>query len=423
MASPCNSLNVQTIKISQLGGISGRSATSNKILPNDIFLLIQNGTTDAPVTTSLYSRHATFSDITAFIATVTNGTYSGNFTGTATGNFTGSFTGSLKGYISASNAFANKVAFHGTSSWAAEVVHALVADVADNGVTTIGGGATDNFAIWNSGTDLGYTPFLQRNSAINNLGTFSSGRLSATRPLQFSNNSGEQLMFRSSSGESVYGMSTQTRTIFTRTNCNSAIYYSGSYNVGGNSGTGALLTAGKNGWGVFATAGRLAGVGHFVDSNDIDAQCHVHLSGSTGWKTTYNHQKNVFLVTSGSAFTKLMRLSGSGQLDIAGDIVVASTFVSSDERLKKDIVPMEDGYEMLERLNPVSFNWVNGDRPDFGLIAQEVEKIYPYLVRNDISEYKVLSYTSFIPLLIKAVQEQRRQIIDLTDRVVALEAK
>lgn len=453
MASPCNSLNVQTIKISNLSTINGRSATGNKIRPNDLFLLIQNGRTDAPANTNLYSRRATFTNFVTFLASVPTGSYSGSFSGSAKGHFTGSFTGSFKGYISASNHFNRKVAFHGTSSWAVSASHALTADTAKGG--TIGEGVIDHFAYWSGSIHkLGSVPSMYVNTTYPNNGNAGNGRIILSRPLRM--NQGDELPWDGMYGQHIiqysrsfdmYDIGFQPWNSYIRTGKNFAIFYSGSYdymppynapdtappygeekdvtwvpvNKGDSDGKNSRI--GKSGWTVLGIRQRLLGIGHFPKSKFVNAQCHVHLSSSYGWPVDYNPNTNVWLVTSGSAMTKLARLSGSGQLDVAGDVIAASTFASSDERLKDEIFPIENAYEKLEPLTPVSFVWDASRSPDFGLLAQDVEKIYPEFVREGFRGYKTVKYTSFIPLLIKTVQEQQQQIIELTDRIAALESK
>jgi hypothetical protein len=438
MASPCNSLNVQTIKISNLSAINGRTATGNKIRPNDLFLLIQNGITDAPTSTNLYSRRATCKDLVTFMASVPSGSYSGSFSGSAKGHFTGSFTGSFKGYISASSHFNTKVAFHGTSSWAANATNALTANVATGCPT--GTGLLNCATYWNGTNTLTYSNWTIYNLLAPNPGAAvggnnGTGRINISRPLQMNQGAifgmyGPHFIQYSRSYD-MYDIGLQASSSYIRTGRNFAIFYSGSYasNATQQGGKDTLWTPdvaakiGKSGWTVMGIRQRLFGIGHFPKSTLVDAQCHVHLSSSYGWPVGYNPNTNVWLVTSGSAMTKLARLSGSGQLDVAGDVIAASTFASSDERLKDEIFPIEDAYEKLEPLNPVSFVWDANRLPDFGLLAQDVEEIYPEFVREDMHGYKTVKYTSFIPLLIKTVQEQQQQITELTDRIAALESK
>lgn len=435
MSSPCNSLNVQTIKVSSLSGINGRS--NNVIKANDMFLLIQNGA-DNPSSTNLFSRKSTFKDLLTFIESVPSASYSGSFTGSAIGNFTGSFTGSFDGYISASAAFSNKAAFYGTSSWAQNANHALTADSVP-GVPT-GTGTTNQFAYWTDPNNIAATSYIvvdpnTNNSVPPSQSQFGQGRLVLNRPIQIDreNHRGQHLIQYSASvagSHEMYDIGLQRGNNYIRTGKSFAIFYSGSYDQSAND-TGKdtfwrpdkPANIGKSGWTSFVVRQRIVGIGHFPKSADVNAQCHIHLTGSFGWPSSggYNPNRNVLLATSGSSYTPLMRLSGSGQFDVAGDIVSFSTFASSDNALKMDVQPIEDATSKLESLNPVSFVWKSNNQPDFGLIAQEVEESYPELVRENMIGYKAVKYTSFIPLLIKCVQDQQKQIDALTKKIAELE--
>lgn len=451
MASPCNTLNVQTIKVSSLAGISGRSP--NVIKPYDSFLLIQNG--DSSSSTKKYSRQVTFQELSDFIGSNPTGSYSGSFTGSAKGHFTGSFTGSFRGYVSASAAFSNKAAFYGTASWAKNANHALTADTVIGSVT--GTGVADQFSYWTGGNTQANIPFVRVDQTTVNKGTAwpdvgvpwgsTLGRTVLYRPLAVNNYTGQHLIQYSASVNNInylYEIGLQPGSNYLRTGGNFALYYSGSFNQN------TSLTPPKEkdcawkpdgndsptgGWTTMGVRGRLFGIGHFQQSNNVQAQCHVHLNNPYGFPKYYKKDEtdtgdydylptqNVWLATSGSAFTKLARLSGSGQFDVAGDIVSFSTFASSDERLKSEIEPLENGYEKIDSLNPVSFIWNSNGVADFGLIAQEVEAVYPEFVREDMNGYKVVKYNSFIPLLIKTVQEQQQQIALLAQKIADLEAR
>jgi len=49
----------------------------------------------------------------------------------------------------------------------------------------------------------------------------------------------------------------------------------------------------------------------------------------------------------------------------------------------------------------------------FGFIAQEVEEVLPELVRKDSQGKKTLSYNKLIPYLVRAIQEQQKEIEEL----------
>ena len=94
-----------------------------------------------------------------------------------------------------------------------------------------------------------------------------------------------------------------------------------------------------------------------------------------------------------------------------------------------------DGYlEDLAKLRVVKYNWncdKDGDNKELGLIAQEVEKVFPNLVKDDtnpISEddptmYKQLKQSVLPMMLLKALQEANTKITALEARITALEAE
>ncbi len=103
-----------------------------------------------------------------------------------------------------------------------------------------------------------------------------------------------------------------------------------------------------------------------------------------------------------------------------------NVLVTSDERLKKNIQPLTSSLESILLLNPVSYDLEAGiteDTPDYrkaqmieagknsmGLLAQELNEVYPDLVRNNGNDQLAIDYTSLIPVLIKAIQEQQEEI-------------
>lgn len=58
-----------------------------------------------------------------------------------------------------------------------------------------------------------------------------------------------------------------------------------------------------------------------------------------------------------------------------------------------------------------------------GLIAQDVEKILPELVKTDPGGYKSVAYQNMVAVLIEAVKEQQKQINTLNNKVETLEKK
>jgi len=92
--------------------------------------------------------------------------------------------------------------------------------------------------------------------------------------------------------------------------------------------------------------------------------------------------------------------------------------VCSDERYKKDIQPIQNSLSKLLLVRPVTYNWKTdefkdknfNDKLQIGVIAQDLEKIYPELVATDAQGYKTVDYSKFTPLLIDALQTQAAEM-------------
>ncbi|OXL37723.1 hypothetical protein CA284_19790 [Enterobacter mori] len=81
----------------------------------------------------------------------------------------------------------------------------------------------------------------------------------------------------------------------------------------------------------------------------------------------------------------------------------------SDESLKEDIRPLEGSLDKILKLEGVSYTWKENKSQDVGLIAQNVEKVYPELVKTEGGK-KQVDYQKLVAPLIEAVREQQNEI-------------
>lgn len=79
--------------------------------------------------------------------------------------------------------------------------------------------------------------------------------------------------------------------------------------------------------------------------------------------------------------------------------------VSSDKRLKSNIKPLEDSLSKLMNIRGVSYVKKASNQPEIGVIAQEVEKQYPELIRNRDDGMKSVNYNGLIGVLIESVKQ------------------
>ena len=160
--------------------------------------------------------------------------------------------------------------------------------------------------------------------------------------------------------------------------------------------TGAEIASALNGQDVLTTGiiGR--------DSND-----HINFTDNTRMDITINNSNE-------------FRFESDGDFHADGDVYAFSTTVASDENLKKDIVTVADAVTKVEALKGVTFKWNKNDADSAGVIAQDVEKVLPQVVKTvadiDGNNYKAVNYSGLTSILIEAIK-------DLSARVKVLEAK
>ena len=111
---------------------------------------------------------------------------------------------------------------------------------------------------------------------------------------------------------------------------------------------------------------------------------------------------------------------------VVGTIAINSSSTtyntSSDGRLK-EITGDAKGLEIINKLNPVAFNWKVDNKSDEGLIAQEVLDIVPNAVSQRENGYYQMDYSKLVTPLIKAIQEQQEQIDALQSEINLLKGE
>jgi len=86
---------------------------------------------------------------------------------------------------------------------------------------------------------------------------------------------------------------------------------------------------------------------------------------------------------------------------------------SSDLRLKKNIVSLDQNLDKITALNPVAYNWLRESdltTKSLGFIAQEVATVLPELVVTGDDGYQGLSMVNLIPVIVGAIKEQQTQL-------------
>ena len=115
-----------------------------------------------------------------------------------------------------------------------------------------------------------------------------------------------------------------------------------------------------------------------------------------------------------------------GQIEAANGTQV-SYGVSSDERLKKNIVDASSQLNTIKNIKVREFEWKVNGYHEVGMIAQELHTVIPSAVQeggDDLSEEPWgVDYSKLTPYLIKAVQEQQEQIDALQSEINILKGE
>ena len=133
-------------------------------------------------------------------------------------------------------------------------------------------------------------------------------------------------------------------------------------------------------------------------------------------------------VVGDAAFTGSLGV-GTASSNVAGEIRATNNitaYYSSDLRLKKNIVPIENALSSLNKIRGVRYEWTDdyikkqgGEdgyfvrKDDVGVIAQEVQKVLPEIVVEREDGYLAVKYDRIVALLIEAVKELQVEVEEL----------
>ena len=110
----------------------------------------------------------------------------------------------------------------------------------------------------------------------------------------------------------------------------------------------------------------------------------------------------------------------AGGTTITGDATASQFVTSSDRRLKKNIRVIKDCLGKVKKIRGVNFTWIKNGKKDFGVIAQEIEKVAPFAVKEDEEGMKKVDYGRLAPLFIQSIKEQQQIIEDQQEEIDGL---
>jgi len=140
------------------------------------------------------------------------------------------------------------------------------------------------------------------------------------------------------------------------------------------------------------------------------------------WDSSSNSLNNLLLnpnggyVGIGKIPSYALDVSGNG--NFTGNVSASSFSTPSDYRIKDNIQILNDSH-IVDNLRPITYFNKKTEKQDIGLLAHELQEHFPCLVfgEKDDEEFQTVNYTGLIPILIKEIQELKKEIKLLKEKI------
>jgi hypothetical protein len=258
-------------------------------------------------------------------------------------------------------------------------------------------------------------------------------------------NNGALIVGGDASLNQLVGSGTSTTTVVNDLTLNSKLLIGGNISTNGSVSIGGDLSLNGKFSGAFASGiiPSTAVIGYVVttDVSDIIISGNVRVVGDSSFNgtkvdlstntlfkiggaltfgnasTLSTYDDNIFSgsFANGNVIFKDSTFDAVTVIDVSGVKVAGTVSTSSDYRIKNNVTDLDGTYN-VDQLVPIQYDNTLTNTHDFGLIAHELQSVYPYLVtgEKDGPEYQRVHYNGLIGVLVKEVQ-------DLKCRVAALD--
>ena len=108
----------------------------------------------------------------------------------------------------------------------------------------------------------------------------------------------------------------------------------------------------------------------------------------------------------------------SNDLTVSGDVVI-----SSDARLKANIISLGATLSKLLLIDGKSYTMKKNGKQKIGVLAQDIQKVFPELVSTDDNDMLTVNYQGLVPVLINALKEQDKKFKEQEDKMKVQEDK
>jgi hypothetical protein len=143
-------------------------------------------------------------------------------------------------------------------------------------------------------------------------------------------------------------------------------------------------------------------------------------SNLTGIAVGYGTSANQFRSMSINSSNIMTFNNGSNEATLTAAGAWAN---ASDARLKKNIIDIKYGLDIILKSQPRSYNRIDIDGEYIGFIAQELIKLIPEVVSGDLNSQYCVDYGSLVAIAFKAIQELSADLTSAKQEIELLKAK
>ena len=147
-------------------------------------------------------------------------------------------------------------------------------------------------------------------------------------------------------------------------------------------------------------------------------------SGSTVTNnaTSFNTSNTAFVIGNGTSgsLSDAFKVMFNGDATVSNDLTISGDVViSSDARLKSNIVSLGSTLTKLLQIDGKSYEMKGKQK--IGVLAQEIQEVFPELVSEDDNEMLAVNYQGLVPVLINALKEQDEKMKEQGKKINRLE--
>jgi len=115
--------------------------------------------------------------------------------------------------------------------------------------------------------------------------------------------------------------------------------------------------------------------------------------------------------------------SPTQKLEVNGDVIANAYYYLSDIRKKENVTNIENSLSKILQLQGISYNLKDEEDKRMGFSAQDLQKVYPELVKEGSDGYLSIDGTGLIAPLVEAIKEQQKKIEELEEKINILMQK